>query len=72
MHQLSRCIPCLSLIVLPFKQDRDEFPQIEFGPEAVEEVNLGVLMALPQHEVTQPLNSRCSNEKVKRWSWICV
>lgn len=39
--------------------------EIELGPEAVEEEYLSVLVALPEHKITQPLNTAGPDEKVQ-------
>lgn len=54
----------LLLSPLPLDQDRQEMPQIEVWPHALEEEKLSVLVALPQHEVAQPLDTARTNKHV--------
>ena len=46
----------LFLPPLPLPQDGQEGPQIELGPEDVEEGDLGLLVALPEHEVAETMD----------------
>lgn len=62
----------LLLSPLPFDQNGQEMPQIEVWPHALEEEELSVLMALPQHEVAQPLYSARPDEHVQGWIASCV
>lgn len=68
LDTLSRLLIHVLLLLspLPLDQDGQEVPQIELWPHALEEVDLGVLMALPQHEVAQSLNTACPNKHVQR------
>src|SRR4051812_5091786 len=45
---------------LPFDQDGEELPQIEFRPQTLQEDYRCVLMTLPKHEITQALHARCA------------
>ena len=66
-------VPLLLLLSpLPLDQDRQEMPQIEVWPHTLEEEKLSVLVALPQHEVAQPLYSARSNKHVQGWISSCV
>jgi len=53
---------------LPAKQHGHEVPEVELRPHHIEEDNLGVLVALPKHKVTQPFDARGSDEDVQRRS----
>ncbi len=50
---------------LPAEKDRQEMPQIKLGPQNIQEDNFGVLIALPEHEVTKTFHSRCSDQQIK-------
>jgi hypothetical protein len=52
------------LLPLPLQQHRYEVPQIELRPEALEEDNGSILMALPEHEVTESDHSAGANEQI--------
>lgn len=44
-------LPQLLLPPLPLHQHRQEMPQVEFRPQAIQEPHFRVFMALPEHEV---------------------
>jgi hypothetical protein len=56
----------LLLSPLPLEQDGQEVPEVELGPETLEEEDLCVLVALPEHEIAQSLHTTRANEHVKR------
>lgn len=66
-------VPLLLLLSpLPLDQDRQEMPQIEVWPHTLEEEELSVLVALPQHEVAQPFYSARTNKHVQGWISSCI
>lgn len=55
----------LLLPPLPLEEHGDKLPQVELGPEALEEEYLGVLVTLPEHEIAQPFYPTRSNKYVE-------
>ena len=60
-------LPILHDAPLPLPEHGQEAPEVELGPQEVEEDDAGVLMALPEHEVGEAADSRCADEEVERW-----
>ena len=50
---------------LPLYQHRQKCPEVEFRPQALEEDNLRVAVALPEHEVAQSLHTRRPHQEIQ-------
>lgn len=50
---------------LPLHQHGQKRPEIEFGPEAFQKDNLRVLVTLPEHEITQPLDAGSPDQEIQ-------
>lgn len=64
----------LSLLLspLPFYENRKEIPQVEIRPETLEEKDLGVLVALPEHKIAESLHAASSYEEIQWWALSSV
>jgi hypothetical protein len=63
--------PCLLqplALHAPIDQDRQKLPDIKLRPQTVDKHDLGILMALPQHEVAKPAYATGAHEEVERWT----
>lgn len=47
-------------------------PQVEFWPETLQEENMRIFMALPQHEITQAHDATGSHKYIQWWTTLCV
>jgi hypothetical protein len=50
---------------LPLPEDGEEGPEVKVRPEHVEEGDVGVLVALPEHEVAEAVHAGCADEEVE-------
>lgn len=54
----------LLLPPLPLQQDPDEVVEIKVGPQSVNEKDLSVLVALPEHKIAEAFHSASSNKDI--------
>ena len=60
-----RSLPRLLLLpALPFQKNGNEVLEIKLGPHALQEEDLGVLVALPEHEVTETFDAAGAHKDI--------